>query len=49
MWYLQLRESYPSYLFQGDDVISHVTMATERCLSSLPEQASINSQANNLP
>ena len=27
MWHLHLRESYASYQCQGDDVISHVTMA----------------------
>ena len=27
MWYLHLRESYPSYQCHGNDVISHVTMA----------------------
>ena len=33
MWYLQLRESYPSYQCQGDDVTSHVTMAIKDVLA----------------
>ena len=49
MSYLHLRESYPSYQCHGDDVISHVTVAKKRCFSSLQEQASINSKADNLP
>ena len=48
MCYLQLRESYLSYQCQGDDVISHVTMA-KTCFISLQEQASINSKADEVP
>ena len=33
MRYLQLRESFPSYQCQGDDVISHVLMAIKIVLA----------------
>ena len=33
MWYLHLRESYPSYQCHGDDVISHVTVAIKDVLA----------------
>ena len=33
MWYLHLRESYPPYQCQGDDVIIHVTMAIKDVLA----------------
>ena len=33
MWYLHLRESYPSYQCRGDDVISHVTVAIKDVLA----------------
>ena len=45
MWYLHLRESYPSYQCHGDDVISHVTVAIndvlahcKNCLLSIQKQ-----------
>ena len=33
MWYLHLRESYPSYQCHGDGVISHVTVAIKDVLA----------------
>ena len=32
MWYLHLRENYPSYQCHGDDVISQVTVAKKDVL-----------------
>ena len=32
MWYLHLRESYPSYQCHGDDVISRLTVAIKDVL-----------------
>ena len=33
MWYLHLREIYSSYQWQGNDIISHVTMTKKDVLT----------------